>query len=182
MNDLLLLALLLEGPQHGYALKKRAGLIYGREELHSNIVYPLLRRFVEAGWVTKREASGERGQTRTVYSLTAAGRRSIEERVKEFGEEDARSAGKFRLRLGLFSILDAATREEILDARKAYLEGQAQRFRAITEHMEFEVYSGEVVRWIREEIQRELKWIERLRRVVRAGGKSKARGRGRSKR
>lgn len=182
MNDLLILALLLEGPQHGYALKKRAGLIYGREELHSNIVYPLLRKFVDEGWVTKREASGERGQTRTVYSLTAAGRRTIEERVKGFGEEQARPAGEFRLRVGLFSILDAGTREEILDARKAYLEEQAQRFQAITEHMEFEVYSGEVVRWIRDEIQRELEWIERLRRIVRKGAKAKARGRGRSER
>jgi DNA-binding PadR family transcriptional regulator len=182
MNDLLILALLLEGPQHGYALKKRAGLIYGQEELHSNIVYPLLRKFVDAGWVTKREASGERGQTRTVYSLTAAGRRTIEERVKDFSEEEARSAGNFRLRVGLFSILDAASRERILDARKAYLVEQARRFEGIAQRIEFEVYSGEVVRWIREEIERELEWIGRLRQIARTSEKSKASRGGRSKR
>jgi hypothetical protein len=45
MNDLLLLATLLEGPKHGYALKKQAGLILGEAELQNNLVYPLLRRF-----------------------------------------------------------------------------------------------------------------------------------------
>lgn len=182
MNDLLILALLLDGPKHGYALKKRAGLVFGQEELHSNIVYPLLRKFVGAGWVRKREASGERGQTRTVYSLTAAGRLTIEERVRGFGEGEARSPGEFRLRVGLLSILDPAAREEILDARKAYLEEQARRFKAITEQMQFEVYSGEVVKWIQEEIKRELEWIERLRRIVRASEKSRAGGRRRSRR
>ena len=44
MNDLLLLAMLLEGPQHGYALKKKVPLITGHGEMHNNLVYPLLKR------------------------------------------------------------------------------------------------------------------------------------------
>ena len=64
MNDLLLLSLLLAGPQHGYALKKRAGLISGQPAMHNNLVYPLLRRFVENKWVKQKVAAGERGQTR----------------------------------------------------------------------------------------------------------------------
>lgn len=171
-----MLALLLEGPQHGYALKKKAGLIAGQRELHSNIVYPLLRKFMAQRWVTQRKMSGERGQTRTVYALTAAGRRALEERVSEFGEEEARSEGQFRLRVGLFVILSRAARERILDGRKAHLERQGSRFQAMSGQMEFETYSGEVVRWIREETQRELDWIERLRRLVRREEKDKATG------
>jgi DNA-binding PadR family transcriptional regulator len=64
MNDLFLLANLLDDPKHGYALKKQVGLISGQEEMHNNLVYPLLRRFVESGWVRKRQGAGERGQTR----------------------------------------------------------------------------------------------------------------------
>jgi DNA-binding PadR family transcriptional regulator len=45
----MILALLLEAPQHGYALKKRAGLISGSADMHNNLVYPLLRRFVGKG-------------------------------------------------------------------------------------------------------------------------------------
>jgi len=56
MNDLVLLAALLPGPQHGYALKKQVGMISGKPEMHNNLVYPLLHRFVQNGWVSKREA------------------------------------------------------------------------------------------------------------------------------
>src|SRR5436190_1494116 len=60
MNDLILLAALMEGPQHGYALKKLAGFMAGHEDMHNNLVYPLLRRFVENSWVTKRTTGHER--------------------------------------------------------------------------------------------------------------------------
>lgn len=160
-----MLALLLEGPKHGYALKKRAGLIYGREELHNNIVYPLLRRFVAEGWVKQRKTDGERGQTRLLYALTPAGRRTLEERIGAFGENEAKSPEAFRLRVGLFSILDKAKREQILAAREKYLESEESHYKSMEGKFEFEAFSGEVVRWIAEEIQRERQWVERLRRL-----------------
>ena len=46
MNDLLLLAMLLDEPKYGYQLKREAGWITGQDALHSNLVYPLLRRFL----------------------------------------------------------------------------------------------------------------------------------------
>ena len=58
MTDLMLMATLLGGPTHGYALKKTAGLILGQADIHNNVVYPLLRRFVENGWASKRSAAG----------------------------------------------------------------------------------------------------------------------------
>ena len=77
MNDLIFLSLLLPGPLHGYALKRQGGIISGQAELHNNLVYPLLRRFVVRGWVTRRKTAGERGQTRQVYSLTEIGRAHV---------------------------------------------------------------------------------------------------------
>jgi hypothetical protein len=62
MNDLLLLAMLLGGPQHGYALKKAAGLITGQTDMHNNLVYPLLRRFVREGWVTQKKPPANAGK------------------------------------------------------------------------------------------------------------------------
>ena len=67
MNDLLILASLLEGPQHGYALKKRIGTLTGHGPLHNNLFYPLLRRFVATSWVSRRKAPGQRGQTRELF-------------------------------------------------------------------------------------------------------------------
>src|SRR5260370_14922963 len=36
MNDLILLAALMQGPQHGYALKKLAGFMAGHGDMHNN--------------------------------------------------------------------------------------------------------------------------------------------------
>lgn len=88
MNDLLILAALLEGPKHGYALKKHAGLISGQTDMHNNLVYPLLRR--------------------------------------------------------------------------------TERFAPLQKEMDLGVYGTEVVRFIQQQIKRELAWIEQLRRLNRA--------------
>ncbi len=104
MNDLFLLAALLPGPRHGYALKQQVGLLTGKGTLHNNLVYPLLRRFVENGWVNRRQAEGERGQTREVYALTAKGKRELLGRLGTYGEEEAASEAGFRLRVGLVRI------------------------------------------------------------------------------
>src|SRR5580704_6105500 len=104
MNDLIVLAILAEGSQHGYALKKQAGLALGQPDMHNNLVYPLLRRFVAQKWVTQRKTPGERGQTRQVYSLTPLGRNALVDRLRRF--DRASSAEAFRLRIGLFELLD----------------------------------------------------------------------------
>lgn len=61
MNDLLILGTLLDSPKHGYAVKKLAGLMTGRASMHNNLVYPLLKTFVEKGWLTQRESAGSAG-------------------------------------------------------------------------------------------------------------------------
>src|SRR5581483_11182192 len=105
MTDLIILATLLAGPKHGYALKRQAGMILGQETLHNNLVYPLLRRFVAKKWVSKKEAPGERGQTRQLYSLTALGRKELVSQLSTFTDQDARVSDQFRLRVGMFQIL-----------------------------------------------------------------------------
>jgi PadR family transcriptional regulator PadR len=165
MNDLLLLALLLEGPQHGYALKKKAGLMIGQTDMHNNLVYPLLRRFVREGWVTKKKVAGERGQIRQVYSLTALGRRTLIARLCDFGENAVSSADQFRLRVGMFPLLDSPSRAAILEKREAYLRQRAARFGPLESEMEIGDYGREVVGFIRRQIGAEIAWIARLRRM-----------------
>jgi DNA-binding PadR family transcriptional regulator len=167
MNDLLLLAALLEGPKHGYALKKHAGLIAGQADMHNNLVYPALRKFVERGWVTKKKAAGERGQTRQVYALTQAGQQWIVGRICDFGEGAAASADEFHLRVGLFPILTIVAREEILEKRKAYLLGRTRRFVLLRRQMQLGRYGMQVVRFMVRQWEAELVWIEQLRRLNR---------------
>src|SRR5262245_10997853 len=128
MIDLIILANLVDGPKHGYALKKQAGMVFAQSELHNNLVYPLLRRFTGQGWVTKKSAPGKRGQTRQQYALTAAGRRALLERLNTFEEKEAQSGEEFLLRVGLFDLLEPAAREHILDARQQVLTGREEHF------------------------------------------------------
>ena len=173
MNDLMLLSLLLEGPKHGYALKKQAGLVSGQPDMHNNLVYPLLRRFVSQGWVTRKAATGERGQTRQVYALTQSGRESLIDKIRNFEEAAVASTEEFRLRVGLFPILTTEAREEILNKRQVYLLQRLERFGPLEKEMDLGETGAEVVRFIRQQIKSELVWIERLRRLNHHSGKSK---------
>lgn len=165
MNDLIFLSLLLPGPLHGYALKRQGGLISGQTELHNNIVYPLLRRFMARGWVTRRKTAGERGQTRQVYSLTAQGRRALFDRVCAFDARDASSREAFLFRVGFFGDMDAGVREKIIAGRKKYLLGRIARLRRVQSEMQTGRYGGEALRFLRIEASRELAWIGRLERM-----------------
>lgn len=81
--DSLLLAVLEQGPQHGYSiiatLRERSG---GQLDVPTGTVYPALRRLERAGYVTSGWATVS-GRERRTYRLTAAGRRHLA------GERDA---------------------------------------------------------------------------------------------
>jgi PadR family transcriptional regulator PadR len=78
--DPLVLAVLEEGPAHGYAvieaLRQRSA---GAFDLPEGTIYPALHRLERAGAVTsRRELAG--GRERRVYRLSARGRASLRER------------------------------------------------------------------------------------------------------
>src|SRR5271165_6592390 len=158
MNDLLLLSTLLAGPKHGYALKKQIALITGQGEMHNNLVYPLLKRFVSEGWVSRREAAGERGQTRELYSLTAKGRRELIRRLSEFTTKAASSPEAFSMRVGLFEILDAPTRAQILDQREKWLTHRAGILAAVSDAMQLHGWPAETVAFLHAQALAEKKW------------------------
>jgi DNA-binding PadR family transcriptional regulator len=168
MNDLLLLALLLGGPKYGYQLKREAGWMMGHDGLHNNIVYPLLRRFLDQGWVSKKPVPGERGQTRQQYALTAAGRRRLIERLSEFSESDAASEEAFRMRLGLLPFLSLEVRQSVFHRREKYLARRGEVLRSLQEKMDLGKFGSEIVLYMRKQIEMEQEWIRHLRRVARA--------------
>jgi DNA-binding PadR family transcriptional regulator len=171
MNDLLLLAALLDGPAHGYALKKRVGFITGQSDMHNNLVYPLLKRFVQQGWVSRKTVPGERGQTRARYALTSKGKSELTRRLEEFTAKDAASSEAFQLRVGLFSVLRREARTRILETRKAWLTAHADRLTNLAENMDLGPWGGEVVGFLRSQIAAECKWNAELRKKADRNGK-----------
>lgn len=75
--DLLVLAALATGPQHGYAvieeLRRRSGDAF---DLPEGTVYPVLHRLEKAGLLAS-DWSEDTGRRRRTYRLTAAGRRAL---------------------------------------------------------------------------------------------------------
>lgn len=80
--DLLLLAVLADGPAHGYAvieaLSERGGF-----ELPEGTIYPALHR-LEHGGLAESRWSSESGRRRRVYSLTRRGRKELAARRDEW--------------------------------------------------------------------------------------------------
>jgi DNA-binding PadR family transcriptional regulator len=165
MTDLIILATLLPGPKHGYSLKRQAGLILGQENLHNNLVYPLLRRFVDNKWVSKQEVPGQRGQTRQLYSLTALGKKELILRLSTFSEQDARDPAQFRLRVGMFQVIAPEARLRILEARLACLRSRLEKLAALEKNFDLDRYAGEVTRRFLADSEAEINWIEHLRRI-----------------
>jgi DNA-binding PadR family transcriptional regulator len=159
--------MMLDCPKYGYQIKREAGWILGRgEDLHNNLVYPSLRRFLEEGWASKKAIPGERGQTRQQYALTTEGRRYLFERLHEFSESDAASEGAFNLRVGFFAALKAEAREAVLVRRENYLHNRDRKLALLQANMELGKFGGEIVRHMREQIEMEGMWIQRLRRMA----------------
>jgi DNA-binding PadR family transcriptional regulator len=178
MNDLILLAALMQGPQHGYALKKLAGFLAGQDTMHNNLVYPLLRRFGQNDWVTKRTTSGKRGQERDIYSLTAKGKIYLYTRLAQFTEKEAASQNEFRLRVGLFSVLDQAARANILAERDRWLAAREQRLESLQiamEEIKADLWGTAVMTFYLSQIRVERKWILELARKAAQPAKGQSR-------
>jgi len=165
MTDLILLAALLDGPKHGWALKKLAGFLLGSAEMHNNLVYPLMKKFVTQGWVRRRSEPGERGQTRAVYSLTPGGKQELLRRLDQFGEKEAVSGAEFRVRVGLFALLDHAARSKIAATRDQWLKAREEHFDGIRNGlrtMNATAWGRRVVEFLLAEVRLERRWIKSL--------------------
>ena len=82
--DLLLLAIVQDGPQHGYAiieaLRERSD---GAIDLPDGTVYPALHRLEKAGLlVSEREQVG--GRPRRTYRITPGGKKAVAAKRQEF--------------------------------------------------------------------------------------------------
>jgi DNA-binding PadR family transcriptional regulator len=75
--DVLLLATLADGPQHGYAIKEALRIgSNGRFDLPTGTVYPALHRIEAAGLIASSWSTVD-GRRRRSYQLTAAGEQKL---------------------------------------------------------------------------------------------------------
>jgi DNA-binding PadR family transcriptional regulator len=128
--EILILRRLRSGPAHGYELRKRVEETTG-VVLHNNSLYPALRRFEEAGAVTKAAEPQEGRPSRLVYTLTDVGQELLHDMLAELPADQAGDETEFLARLGQFAEINSAERASVLASRTQAVAAQLAHYRAM---------------------------------------------------
>jgi DNA-binding PadR family transcriptional regulator len=166
--EILILRRLRSGPAHGYELRKRveqtAGVV-----LHNNSLYPALRRFEEAGAVTKAAEPQDGRPARLVYTLTEVGQELLHDMLAELPPEQAAEPGEFVARLGQFSLLNPTERARVLASRTQAVIAQLAHYRAMRDLAEAggERWGALVTAELIRRHEQELAWLAELGELAR---------------
>ena len=161
--EILILRRLRSGPAHGYELRKRVEETTGFV-LHNNSLYPALRRFEEAGAVTKAAEPQEGRPPRLVYTLTEVGQELLHDMLADLPAEQAGDETEFLARLGQFSEINSAERAGILASRTRAVRDQLAHYQTM-----HQLATGHGISWgalVTAELirrhEQELTWLAQL--------------------
>jgi DNA-binding PadR family transcriptional regulator len=166
--DIVILSHLQRGPVHGYELNRKVSQTTAYA-LHNNTLYPALRRFEEAGAVTKTAETLPGRPPRHVYEITGLGRELLHDMLADLTPEQAAEENEFLTRLGQFEHLTPDERRRVLAARVEALHGQRAHLRVMAERTAGSPdhrWGGRVVAELADRIDRELAWLDRLAGLV----------------
>src|SRR5438552_6472788 len=123
-SEILILAMLQQGPRHGYEIKKDLDrALGGMVTLNNKTLYLALKHFEEMGAVTRQVIPQEGKPNRHLYQLTERGVELLRVSLQDFPSEQAGNDAEFFTRVAFFEFLDPPEREAILNKRLVYLEG-----------------------------------------------------------
>ena len=165
--DIVILRHLHKRPAHGYELRKRVEATTGFV-LHKNSLYPALKRFEEAGAVTKTAQPQEGKPPRHVYEITGVGRELLHEMIAELRPEEAADESEFLARVGQFSLLAPEERIAVLDARDDALRTRIEHLGALVERSGGEPWGRLVTRELVRRAKAERTWLAKLRTAAHA--------------
>jgi DNA-binding PadR family transcriptional regulator len=128
--EILILRRLRGGPAHGYELRKQVEETTG-VTLHNNSLYPALKRFEDAGAVTKSAEPQQGRPPRLIYTLTDTGHALLHDMIAELPGDQAADDREFMARLGQFSLLSPSERAVVLAARTAAVQDRLAHYRTM---------------------------------------------------
>lgn len=164
--NLAILGHLVQGPQHGYALRKALNLSLGTfRSLSYGSLYPALRRLEDSGYIESHEDPTIPGarRKRITYSITQKGVAYLDNELSSAGRGDWED-GTFDVRFTMFSSTDSATRLRILEGRYARM---LERREALTLWAEnalrhSDAYITELANHGLAQVSAEVEWLERM--------------------
>src|SRR5215470_11029819 len=161
--DVVILGHLAKEPSHGYELRRRVEASTGFA-LHNNALYPALRRFEEAGAVTKTAQPQEGGRPpRLVYTITETGQEMLHELLADLPAAQAGDDAEFLARLGQFELLTPAERCTVLDARLTALTARAAHLAGLADASRGHPWGAVVVAELGRRTAADRDWVAQLR-------------------
>lgn len=161
--DLAILGRLMQGPSHGYEIRKHVNLALGYLQMVSfGSLYPALRRLLDrelicdcGGGLPRRVA----GRSRRIYHITPLGEEHLVSQLVDTRPDTFADA--LGIRFSLLGLIDGPTRLRILNALREYTASRLNAFdsssRSVLDH-----YSQELVRHSRDVVNNELAWLDRV--------------------
>jgi DNA-binding PadR family transcriptional regulator len=156
--EILILRNLSRRPAHGYELRKRVEAVTG-VLLNNNSLYPALRRFEEAGAVTRTAHTQEGRPPKQVYELTDVGRDLLHDMLADLPADQADDDTEFMARLGQFGFLSPDERAGILGARDVALAARLERLVRLREQAGHKPWSTLVTAELIARTERERAWL-----------------------
>ena len=157
-----LLGLLSQTPLHGYELRKRMGTIFGPfRALSFSVLYPQLRRMLEAGLIEETVVDSPSRRSRIVYDITDKGQARFESLTETVSPDTWEDEG-FEIRFAFFSPTSSKNRVRILEGRHRRLKEKAEILRGELEKspVGIDKYLEEWRRHSLETADREIAWLE----------------------
>ena len=159
-----LLGLLTQMPLHGYELRKRMGSIFGPfRALSFSVLYPQLRRMVEAGVIAESLIEATSRRSRIVYAITEKGQERFSNLTETVSPDTWEDEG-FEIRFAFFSPTSAKNRVRILEGRHRRLKEKAEILRGELEKSPIGIdkYLEEWRRHSLDSADREIAWLENM--------------------
>ena len=159
-----LLGLLSQTPLHGYELRKRMGTIFGPfRALSFSVLYPQLRRMLEAGLIEETVVGSPFRRSRSVYDITDKGQARFESLTETVSPETWEDEG-FEIRFAFFSPTSSKNRVRILEGRHRRLKEKAEILRGELEKSPIGIdkYLEEWRRHSLDSADREIAWLEKM--------------------
>ena len=159
-----LLGLLSQTPLHGYELRKRMGAIFGPfRALSFSVLYPQLRRMMEAGLIEETVVDSPARRSRIVYDITDKGQIRFENLTETVNPETWEDEG-FEIRFAFFSPTSSKNRVRILEGRHRRLKEKAEILRGELEKSPIGIdkYLEEWRRHSLDSADREIAWLEKM--------------------
>lgn len=122
-SEIVILAMLLQQPRHGYEIKKSVEqALGGAVSINNKMLYPLLKRFEEVRAVERHVVQQEGKPDRHLYQLTAHGVELLQSYLRDFPPVLAGNQAEFSTRVAFFDLLEPEERQEILKKRQAHVQ------------------------------------------------------------